>query len=73
MRRSVSLAILGAGIMGMGLSTLVAGGSNVTTQDVVTTSSVQEVTANIIGAQTTFSLTAALAESPAAFWFWAPG
>ena len=41
--------------------------------DTTAQSSVQEVTANIIGTQTTFSLTAALAESPVAFWFWAPG
>ena len=93
MRRSVSLVILGVGIMGIGLSTLAACGSNDTTQEVATTPSsmqviettepltsdtvapspVQEVSANIIGTQTTFSLTAALAESPVAFWFWAPG
>ena len=41
--------------------------------DTVAPSPVQEVSANIIGTQTTFSLTAALAESPVAFWFWAPG
>ena len=43
------------------------------TSDTVAPSPVQEVSANIIGTQTTFSLTAALAESPVAFWFWAPG
>ncbi len=43
------------------------------TSDTVAPSSIQEVTANIIGTQTTFSLTTALAESPVAFWFWAPG
>ena len=80
-------------ILGVSLSTLVACGSNGTTQEVATTpsstpviqtsepltsdtvapSSMQEVSANIIGTQTNFSLTAALAESPVAFWFWAPG
>ena len=43
------------------------------TSETVAPSSIQEVSANIIGTQTTFSLTAALAESPVAFWFWAPG
>ena len=80
-------------LLGMGLSGLVACGSNGATQEVATTpsstpvtqatdslpsetvapSSVQEVSANIIGSQTSFSLTAALAESPVVFWFWAPG
>jgi hypothetical protein len=80
-------------ILGVGLSALVACGSNNTTQEVATSpssapviqttepltsdtlapSSLQEVSANIIGTRTTFSLTAALAESPVAFWFWAPG
>lgn len=80
-------------ILGVGLSALVACGSNDTTQEVATTPSstpvtqtteslpsetvasslIQEVSANIIGTQTSFSLTAALAESPVVFWFWAPG
>ncbi len=43
------------------------------TSDTVAQSQIQEVSANIIGTQTSFSLTAALAESPVVFWFWAPG
>lgn len=43
------------------------------TSDTVASSRIQEVSANIIGTQTSFSLTAALAESPVVFWFWAPG
>jgi outer membrane receptor for monomeric catechols len=43
------------------------------TSDSVAESLIQEVSANIIGTQTSFSLTAALAESPVVFWFWAPG
>ena len=34
---------------------------------------IDEITARIIGDGATFSLTAALAESPIALWFWAPG
>ena len=67
-------------ILGVGLSALVACGSNGTAQEVVPASpsmtevaTFDDVTANIIGTQTNFSLTAALAESPVAFWFWAPG
>ena len=67
-------------LLGMGLSGLVACGSNGATQEVLPASpsmtevaTFDDVTANIIGTQTNFSLTAALAESPVAFWFWAPG
>ncbi|MSV93296.1 MAG: hypothetical protein F2860_02420 [Actinobacteria bacterium] len=74
MRCSLTSVILGAG-----LSALMACGSNDTTQEVVPASpsmtevaTFDDVTANIIGTQTNFSLTAALAESPVAFWFWAP-
>jgi len=43
------------------------------TSDTSAQSPIQEVSAKIIGTQTSFSLTAALAESPVVFWFWAPG
>jgi len=43
------------------------------TSDTSAPSPIQEVSAKIIGTQTSFSLTAALAESPVVFWFWAPG
>jgi hypothetical protein len=54
-------------------STSVAQTTEPLTSDTVTLSQIQEVSANIIGTQTSFSLTAALAESPVVFWFWAPG
>jgi uncharacterized lipoprotein YajG len=75
MRRSVTSVILGVNLMA-----LAACGSNGTTQEVVPSSpsitevaTFEDVAANIIGTQTSFSLTTALAESPVAFWFWAPG
>jgi hypothetical protein len=54
-------------------STSVAQITEPLTSDTVAPSLIQEVSADIIGTQTTFSLTAALAESPVVFWFWAPG
>ena len=54
-------------------STSVAQTTEPLTSDTVAQSQIQEVSANIIGTQTSFSLTAALAESPVVFWFWAPG
>ncbi len=88
MRRSVSLVLLSVGLSALVAcesndttqeaattpsSTPVIQTTEPLTSDTTAPSSVQEVTANIIGTQTTFSLTAALAESPVAFWFWAPG
>ena len=54
-------------------STPVAQTTEPLTSDTVAPSLIQEVSADIIGTQTSFSLTAALAESPVVFWFWAPG
>ena len=75
MQRSVTSVILGVGLLA-----LTACGSNGTTQEAVPSSpsiteaaSFDDAAANIIGTQTSFSLTAALAESPVVFWFWAPG
>jgi hypothetical protein len=66
--------------VGISLLLLVGCGSDDSSQEVLTTtSSITEITtlndvaANIIGTQLSFSLTEALAESPVAFWFWAPG
>ena len=88
MRRSVTSVILGVGLLALTAcgssdttqeaatapsSTSVAQTTEPLTSDTVTQSQIQEVSANIIGTQTSFSLTAALAESPVVFWFWAPG
>ena len=88
MRRSVTSVILGVGLLVLTAcgssdttqeaatapsSTSVAQTTEPLTSDTVAPSPIQEVAANIIGAQTSFSLTAALAESPVVFWFWAPG
>ena len=54
-------------------STSVAQTTEPMTSDTVALSLIQEVSADVIGTQTSFSLTAALAESPVVFWFWAPG
>ena len=54
-------------------STSVAQTTEPLTSDTVAQSLIQEVSADIIGTPTSFSLTAALAESPVVFWFWAPG
>ena len=54
-------------------STSVAQTTEPLTSDTVAPSLNQEVSAVIIGTQASFSLTAALAESPVVFWFWAPG
>ena len=88
MRRSVTSVILGVGLLALTAcgssdttqeaatapsSTSVAQTTEPLTSDTVTPSLIQEVSADIIGTQTSFSLTAALAESPVVFWFWAPG
>ena len=88
MRRSATSVILGVGLLALTAcgssdttqetaaapsSTSVAQTTEPLTPDTVTQSQIQEVSANIIGTQTSFSLTAALAESPVVFWFWAPG
>jgi ABC-type phosphate transport system substrate-binding protein len=88
MRRSVTSVILGVGLLALTAcgssdttqeaatepsSTSVAQTTEPLTSDSVAESLLQEVSANIIGTQTSFSLTAALAESPVVFWFWAPG
>ena len=88
MRRSVTSVILGVGLLALTAcgssdttqeaatapsSTSVAQTTEPLTSDTVAESVIQEVSANIIGTQTSFSLTAALAESPVVFWFWAPG
>ena len=88
MRRSVTSVILGVGLLALTAcgssnttqeaattpsSTSVAQTTEPLTSDTVAPSLIQEVSAVIIGTQTTFSLTAALTESPVVFWFWAPG
>ena len=88
MRRSVTSVILGVGLLALTAcgssdttqqaattpsSTSVAQTTEPLTSDTVAQAQIQEVSANIIGTQTSFSLTAALAESPVVFWFWAPG
>ena len=88
MRRSATSVILGVGLLALTAcgssdttqetaaapsSTSVAQTTEPLTPDTVTQSQIQEVSANIIGTQTSFSLTAALAENPVVFWFWAPG
>jgi ABC-type phosphate transport system substrate-binding protein len=88
MRRSVTSVILGVSLLALVAcgsngttqeattapsSTSAAQTTEPLISDTVAQSQIQEVAANIIGTQTTFSLTAALAESPVAFWFWAPG
>jgi hypothetical protein len=88
MRRSVTSVILGVSLLALAAcgsksttqeaatapsSTSVAQTTEPLTSDTVAPSLIQEVSADIVGTQTSFSLTAALAESPVVFWFWAPG